>query len=278
MKRNYDEIDELRRETRRLRRALTEATMDLAALLRLRGFRIHSKQPSDDLLIPAPEHLDDFFETMKKYSFRLFLRDVIKHQQGFGMDNISRYSSPEVTEDYVKYMLDTGLLEIHEEAFRLPRRIMSFGATLEWFMAEILMREFGLEAVWGVKFKGQKAGGDYDLIAKVDGGLLYMEVKSSPPKQVSESEIVGFLDRAEDLNPDLSVFLMDTELRMKDKIVPMFDEELGRRQPGGDQKFNRIVMELFHISGGIYIINAKHSIPGNIEKVLHHHFRGPKRR
>ena len=65
-------------------------------------------------------------------------------------------------------------------------------------------------------------GGDYDVLGRLDGALVYLEVKSSPPKQVYDSEVRAFLDRVEDLAPDLAVFLMDTELRMKDKLVPMF--------------------------------------------------------
>ena len=98
-------------------------------------------------------------------------------------------------------------------------------------LCEIFRREFAAEAAWGVKFKRPRVGGDYDVIAKIDGSILYMEVKSSPPKQIYNSEIAAFLDRTSDLSPEISVFFMDTELRMKDKIVPMFEEELRKRFP-----------------------------------------------
>jgi hypothetical protein len=76
---------------------------------------------------------------------------------------------------------------------------------------------------------------------------------------------------------------MDTELRMKDKIVPMFEEELARRPLAEITRFFgsadkppavlRIEKELFHAGGKIIIINAKDSIVRNIEKVLSFHFR-----
>jgi hypothetical protein len=66
---------------------------------------------------------------------------------------------------------------------------------------------------------------------------------------------------------------MDTELRMKDKIVPMFEAELARRGKR-ELEVERLEKELFHIGGRIYIINAKDSIFGNIRNVLIRYFRG----
>jgi hypothetical protein len=115
-------------------------------------------------------------------------------------------------------------------------------------------------------------GGDYDLIAKVDGAILYMEIKSSPPKQIYLNEISAFYDRVFDLSPEISIFFVDTELRMKDKIVPMFDEELKKRYVD-PPKVVRMEKELFQTGDKIFIINAKDSIAANMEKVLSRYFR-----
>jgi hypothetical protein len=153
--------------------------------------------------------------------------------------------------------------------------VKSFGETLEWFVAQIFKEEFGAEAVWGVRAKRPKIGGDYDLIAKVDGSILYMEIKSSPPKQIYQREISAFIDRVLDLHPEISIFFMDTELRMKDKIVPMFEEELKARHKE-PPVLTRMEKELFQIRDKIFIINAKDSISSNIEKVLSWYFRKNK--
>lgn len=268
-----NEIDKLHEDIKRLRAALSLATADLSMMLRLRGFRIHSMEPQDDLLIPSDKYHDKFYETLKKYSFRLFLRDVIKNQEHFTKHEVTRYATSEVTGDYIDYLLGIGLIEKVNRAYRLSKRpIKSFGATLEWFVAETFRREFMAETIWGVEFKGQKIGGDYDVISSIEGNILYMEVKSSPPKQVYDTEIEGFLDRLDDLNPSISIFFMDTELRMKDKIVPMFEVEL-RKRFQSPPVVSRMEMELFQISERIYIINAKYTLAGNIEKVLSHYFR-----
>ncbi len=284
-----DEIRALRAEIGRLRKSLRELTPALATLLRRRGFRVYKKEPPDDLLLPARRFMDAYYAHLNKYSFRLFLRDVIKHQELFAVKDVTRYSTQEVTENYTTFLLKIRLVEKADKAgtFRLRKRpIMSFGPSLEWFLSEVLKREFAADALWGIKFKRPMVGGDYDIIAKIDGSLLYMEVKSSPPKQIYTKEISAFFDRMLDLAPEVTVFFMDTELRMKDKIVPMFEEEMQARPSGALASYlgvnptacekpliERIEKELFQIGNKLFIINAKDSIVGNIEKVLGRYLR-----
>ncbi|MEW6215257.1 MAG: hypothetical protein AB1478_08695 [Nitrospirota bacterium] len=268
-----DEPQLLREEIKRLRKSLSELTPPLDVLLKRRGFRIYRKEPSEDLLLPQKEFVDSFYEMLKKYSFRLFLRDVIKHQRFFRLENVTRYATSEVTKDYLEYLRKIGLVEKLSDGFRLSLGpIKSFGETLEWFASEIFKVEFAAEAIWGIRFKRPRVGGDYDLVAKVDGAILYMEIKSSPPKQIYQKEISAFFDRVSDLSPEISIFFVDTELRMKDKIVPMFDEELKKRQIN-PPKVIRIEKELFQILDRTFIINAKDSVAANIEKVLSWYFR-----
>jgi hypothetical protein len=275
---NLDDHDEelmlLRGEVKRLRRTLNELTPSLAMLLKRRGFRVYKKEPSDDLLVPDEPFRDGFYANLHKYSFRLFLRDVIKHQERFTLEEVARYSTTRVIRTYLNYLNDMGLIKEGATSFTLTHRpVTSFGPTLEWYVAELLKREFGAEALWGVKFRRPAVGGDYDVLAKLDGSLLYIEVKSSPPKQVTDSEVRAFLDRVEDLSPEVSVFLMDTELRMKDKVVPMFEQALATRR-SEPPAVVRIERELFGVRARLFVMNAKESIAGNIERVLACYFQG----
>ena len=72
--------------------------------------------------------------------------------------------------------------------------------------------------MWGVKMKHRPVGGDYDLLSRIEGAIVYMEIKSSPPRQIYQNEISSFFERASDLMPEVAIFFMHTELRMKDKI------------------------------------------------------------
>ncbi|MGD0884409.1 MAG: hypothetical protein ABSA46_05935 [Thermodesulfovibrionales bacterium] len=284
-----NELHSLKAEIKRLRKSLSELTPPLPALLRRRGFKIYKKEPSADLLIPEGRFVDTYYRFLTKYSFRLFLRDVIKHQERFTTRDVSRYATQGRTMDYIESLLGIGLIKKTEDAdtYCLKKRLVrSFGPTLEWFVSEVFKREFSVEAIWGIKFKRPVVGGDYDLIAKIDGSILDMEIKSSPPKQIYPNEITAFCTRVFDLKPEITIFFMDTELRMKDKIVPMFEDELRRRSSDDISAFfgvargtrklprvQRIEKELFHIEDKIFIINAADSIVHNIETVLTRFFR-----
>jgi hypothetical protein len=269
---HIEELAYLRTEVKRLRKALNKLSPGIDMLLKRRGFSIYKKEPATDLLIPAKKHLAAYYKMLHKYSFRLLLRDVIKHQELFTLEQVTRYATPSITKEYLDYLLSIRLIRKKARTYTLAKSpVASFGVTLEWYIAEIFKREFGSESVWGVKFKRPKIGGDYDVIAKFDSSLVYIEVKSSPPKQIYDSEVAAFLDRVADLAPAIAVFFMDTELRMKDKLVPMFEKELQARyeQPPTVVRMER---ELFQIQDRIFIVNAKESIIGNIEKIVNWHY------
>ena len=266
------ELSFLRAEIRQLRIILNRETAKLDVLLKRRGFRIYKKEPGEDLLLPIPRFRTGFYRRLQRYSFRLFLRDVIQHQEQFTLQDVSRYATPRVAAEYLDYLRSIGLVRKKADIFMLSRgRIKSFGETLEWYVTELFKREFGSDAVWGIKFKRPKVGGDYDVIAKIGESLLYVEVKSSPPKQILDNEIAAFLDRVADLTPEVSVFFIDTELRMKDKLVPMFEQELRKRRL--TLKIQRIERELFAVGSSIFIMNSKEAILRNFESVLSHYYR-----
>jgi hypothetical protein len=268
VKEEKDNTRLLKAEIRRLRKAVVELTPPLDVMLKRRGFTIYKKEPSDDLLIPDQKYAPAFCSKLKKYSFRLFLRDVIKHQDSFDLNQVTKFATKQVAAGYLDFLLVSGIVEPSRSRFRLAKRpLKSFGETLEWLVAGLIRDDFQTEAVWGVKFKRPNIGGDYDVIAKLDSSLLYMEIKSSPPRQIFDRGITAFLDRVEELSPEISMFFVDTELRMKDKIVPMFEEELFRRYKK-QVPVTRIVKELFHINEKIFIINAKGGISSNINTVL----------
>lgn len=267
------ELRTLRGEVRRLRRKLRVLTPPLAVLLRRRGFTVHKKEPVADLLVPDAQYVDGYYRLLHKYSFRLFLRDAIQQQDRFTVELLTRYSAARTVRAYIGHLVDMGMASPAAGGFRLTDRpVLSFGPTLEWYVAELLKREFGAEVCWGVTFRGSRAGGDYDVLAKLDGSVFYVEVKSSPPKQIYDREISAFLDRVGDLGPEIAVFLMDTELRMKDKIVPLFEQALAKRADEPPAVV-RIERELFQAQDRIFIVNAKESIAANIAAIVSRYVR-----
>jgi hypothetical protein len=78
----------------------------------------------------------------------------------------------------------------------------------------------------------------------------------------------------EDLLPDVAFLFNDTQLRMKDKLVVMFEEELEKRH-GKTAKtlypVERLIGELFHVQNRIFIINSKKDIAENFQICLRHY-------
>lgn len=270
------EIAVLKEEIRRLREKLGKNIIPIEDMLKRRGMVIFKKEIRDDLLIPEDiSEEEGFYEKLKKYSFRLFLRDLIKHQKEFSISNLVHYATEDVAREYLDYCIRCGIaIKLEREKYSLSRLpIKSFGSTLEWFISKILEKEFGASSIWGVRFKDTVKGGDYDMIANIEGKILYLEVKSSPPKQIYDTEIRTFLDRINAIVSDISIFFMDTELRMKDKIVPMFDLELQKRYGERRPEIQRMERELFSIRDRIFILNSKDNIVTNIRTALNCYFR-----
>jgi hypothetical protein len=119
--------------------------------------------------------------------------------------------------------------------------------------------------LFNVRLDHTRFGGDYDLITLVSGHLVYVEIKSSPPRGVEVQAVSAFLHRLEDLQPHMAVFLVDTELRMKDKIVPLFTEALASYEPRTrTASVSRLINEIFHIEHGIYLVNSRNGIYSNL--------------
>ncbi|MCX8117791.1 MAG: hypothetical protein N3G78_07680 [Desulfobacterota bacterium] len=271
----------LTREIELLRRASVEDPSAVEGLLRARGLRVFRKNPTDRLLFPpdlSPEDRDRFYESMKKYSFRLVLRDMIKHQNGFGVGDLTRYCSTRVARHYCEVLEAMGILQrTGRQTYRTRLApIFSFGPTLEWFIAEMFKREFASPALYGVSVKGTPSGGDFDVVASWNRRLVYVEVKSSPPRGIERPEITTFFSRLEDLLPDMAVLFNDTQLRMKDKLVGMLEEELERRYGAESEERHpvvRLIEELFHIGHRIYLINSKKDVVENFSSCLRDYLR-----
>lgn len=232
-----------------------------------------------DLILPGnPDVIEEYYSLMKRYSFRLVLREIIKRQDGFKSTDLTHFSSLRAVRTYLKKLREWGMVDLKEDRqYRLSLTpIKSFGLTLEWLTSQVFQRELGAETLWGTRFYGTGHGGDYDVIALMEGILCYVEVKSSPPKHILQQEVESFFNRIEDLLPHMAIFMVDTELRMKDKLAPMFEAELKRRYgPKSERMYpvERMERELFRVHHRVYLINTKKDIETNLRVCLRDHLR-----
>jgi len=279
-------VQHLSKEIESVKAAYVEDSSSVETLLRMRGIKVFRKNPTDRLFFPAdllPFHKIRFYEMMKRYSFRLVLRDMIKNQDRFGIQDLTHYCSSKVAQGYCDVLCEMGAIAKSGRSGYRTRvsPLYSFGPTLEWFIAEVFKREFASPAIYGVNVKNTPSGGDYDVIASWNRRLVYVEVKSSPPKGVESSEVSTFFSRIEDLLPEVTFLFNDTQLRMKDKLVVMFEEELGKRY-GQESQFlypvERLMGELFHVQHRLFIVNSKKDAVENFQICLKHYLQyGSKR-
>jgi hypothetical protein len=272
-------VQHLSKEIESIRTASVEDSSSVERLLRMRGIRVFRENPTDRLFFPAdllPFHKVRFYELMKRYSFRLVLRDMIKYQDRFRIQDLTHYCSSKVAQGYCDVLCEMGAVTKSGRGGYRTRvsPLYSFGPTLEWFIAEVFKREFASPAIYGVKVKNTPSGGDYDVIASWNRRLVYVEVKSSPPKGVESSEVSTFFSRIEDLLPEVTILFNDTQLRMKDKLVVMFEEELGKRYGQESQSLypvERLIEELFHVQHRLFIVNSKKDVVENFQSCLKHY-------
>ena len=237
-------------------------------LLRQLGFPVLAQGGQSQLIFPpdiSMSSLGQFYRIMRRYSFRLFIRDLIQMPEGDGLAPLTRYCSLRTVKSYLGILAEIGIVSLTGKGYRLARKVPSFGPTLEWWVCEILRREFLSPALFNVKLQNTKFGGDYDVISIMAGHLVYIEVKSSPPRGVEHQEVDAFLGRVRDLGPSLAILFVDTELRMRDKLVPLLAEGLEREgKTGPDWAVLRLINEIFHVRHSIYVINSRKGVYSNL--------------
>ncbi len=203
----------------------------------------------------APSDRDLFYALMQRYSFRLVLRDVIRLGRGrFSPGELTRHSSLDAVRGYLDQMKRLAIVGAVDDEFTLVHDLRSLGPLMEWFVAEVLKRELGFDVAIGIPMRGGRTGGDLDVVAMAEGTLMYVEVKSGPPRHQQLSHVAAFLERVDALSPHGAIFYEDTELRMADKIVVLFEEALSRQ--GIDIQPRRLQRGLFTVGDRIFVANA----------------------
>lgn len=252
------------------------ATSAVGRALLQRGLSLVEWGNEGHTLLPylkGPREREAFYGLLRSYAFRLFLRDILALRDRFLPERLGPFFTPESVETMADQVERLGLIRLGKggRIRFLAEGATDFGDTYEWFVAETLRREFAADALWGVKLSGLPCGGDFDILALTSGRLLYLETKTSPPKHIELSDVCAFLDRVGTLSPDFAAILVDTHLRMKDKLVPLLSEAL--RMSGEEEcGMTRIERETFSWDGRIFVTNAKRDVGANLAVCLRSYF------
>ena len=240
------------------------------AMLVRRGLRPENTHPDVPFVEDYPEErAEALSQRLRHYGFRLFLRGAIQRPEGFAPEQATRYLTRAQAKECADFLADLGLAKLMPRGwYRLIRPARNFGGTLEWYVARELRRRFGFDVATGVKFHARGIGGDLDVVAAAEGKLLYLELKSSPPKNLAASEVSAFYDRLCLIRPDVTVFVVDTALRLADKVLPMLVAELERRRGERRSAPTRIRREMWRLTPSLYAVNGRPDLVANIGSVI----------
>ena len=241
----------------------------MAALVR-RGFTDVSRAkldlPFDPDTYPEAQQ-QKLVEALRHYAFRLFLRGAIQHPEGFAPEDATRFLGDASAREMCETLLALDLATIGADGrYHLTHPPNSFGNTLEWFIGRELARRLRFTVSVGVKFHAPGVGGDLDVVAVADGRLVYIELKSSPPKHLAHPEVGAFFDRVRALRPDVTVFAVDTALRLGDRVIPLLDEvRASRGRPGSATRVER---ELWALTPFVWVVNARPDLFANVARAI----------
>jgi hypothetical protein len=238
-------------------------------MLRRRGLDPRPAPPDLPFDPAAPAaHLAAVAERLGHYAFRLFLRGAILRPGGFTPGEATRYVGAAQARALAEECVALGLaVPLARGRYRLARPARSFGGTLEWWLARELRERLALEVATGVRTGARGVGGDLDVVAAGEGKLVYLEAKSSPPKHVTAVEIRAFLRRVAAARPDVALFVVDTALRLSDKILPMFADALaGAGAPAPELR--RVLRETWALGPYLYLVNAREDLVENVCRAI----------
>jgi hypothetical protein len=205
---------------------------------------------------------------LSHYAFRLFLRGAILRRRAFAPGEATRYLRAAQAREMAEGLVGLGLAErAGRDRYRLLHPARSFGGTLEWWLARALRDRLRLDVASGVKSGADGVGGDLDVVAACEGKLLYLEVKSSPPKHIAPAEVGAFLRRIRAVRPDVALFVVDTALRLSDRVLPMLERALAEGgAPAAPPR--RVVRETWALGPHLYAVNARQDLVENVCRAI----------
>ncbi len=247
----------------------------LKRTLRIRGYFITESCSLNRVILPKrkdDEIYEKYYQLLFYYRFRRLLSDLIQVKNS-GIINLelllTKWKWEEISE-YFEFLISSGILEKIEDKFYFTfYNLDNFGETLEWFVAQILKKEFSIPTLWGVKLLDISRGGDFDVLGLIESYLLYIECKTSPPNNVRLRDLWEFLRRREVLGSQLTIFLIDTTLKVEKNIIDNIKLLLDRRF--SPNRKNEVIKEkegIYFFSPNLFILQSKGDFIVNFQYIF----------
>jgi len=241
----------------------------ILTLLRERGLKPLESEEMRLILPKDKKYIDEYFELLGSYYFRRILSDIIKKKEfdeNF-IDKLKEKWGEKAVKKYFPFIMKYEIItKKNNKYISSYYDIDNFGDTLEWYIVRILLNEFSTPSISNVKIKGLSTGGDFDIFFLLLGKISYLEVKSSPPNNISIEEIENFIKRVDIIKPAVSILFIDTTLNIKRNIIDNMKFLLKRVNR---EFFEKVIRNGFYkVSKGIYVFNSKRSFKISFNYVL----------
>ncbi|MGB9832827.1 MAG: hypothetical protein ACPLPP_04925 [Caldisericum exile] len=248
-------IINLERKFKLLERILNDE-VSFSDLLLVRGFKYFS------YFEPSKIDGSKLFNLLSKYYVRRFLADFFMFENVRKEDLNQLMTKWKIKNSTVQDLLDSRIVLMENEKFFRNPDIRDFSFIVESLIAFLLNKKFGIDSILNVKLKELSKGGDIDILGKWKLELIMIELKESPPNNVSLTELKLTFERFRSVSPDIFIFALDTTLSIKRNII----DNLTNLYKVNPQKIRE---GIYKISENSFVVTAKRDLLSNISYVLY---------
>ncbi|MEF3245637.1 MAG: hypothetical protein K6343_06655 [Caldisericaceae bacterium] len=203
----------------------------------------------------------NFKKDLRSYHKRRFLADLFVNRKFDEFSLTLLKNKWEIKDVFIKKLIEKETIKKEGNTYVLNISYQNFGTLMQVYIAKYLKEKFGFDYILNVKLRDIKSGGDIDILLKKGLSLFSVEIKESPPNNVTLSELKLILERYMELDPDYFLLIIDTTLSIKRNIVDNFVNLLNTTE----QRLREGVVEFF---SNFYIITAKRDLFSNIDFVF----------
>ena len=182
---------------------------------------------------------------------------------------------------YLGQLHDLGLIAPVDNGWEYAATI-EYGELFEWFVGQMFEAELSSPAAHRVRLGDLADGADLDVVAVVDARIAWVECKSAAPSSITDDEIRAFLSRDEQVKPDISLMLVDSDdpiEDMRDAVIRVASPAIRCRSGIGDDvdwTWSPTPLpdygNALHMLRRVFITNNQPSVLRSVRGVLKYYF------
>lgn len=255
----FERLDFLERKFKLLEHFTDFRNVNFIDLFQIRGFKEFSFKE------PFIFKREEIFQILSRYYVRRFLSDIYSLKK-LTYDEVKNFLSKwKIDKLTFEKLIDSDILIRESDSFLVNPSFDDFEILIESFISLFLKEKFGIDSVLNVKVKELEKGGDIDIIGKWKLELLMIELKESPPNNISLSDLRTTFERFRSVKPDLFIFAIDTTLSIKRNIIDNINNLYGVNTL-------RIREGIYKVFEKAFVVTAKRNLLFNLGYVVEKNF------